>query len=64
MPVHLCCLGPILKTCFGDCTYGSRLAGVASVIKDRTGGVISELAENTNIKSPFHTSSGKATSRL
>ncbi len=30
----------------GDCTYGSRLTGVASEIKGRTGGVISELAEN------------------
>lgn len=29
---------------FFHLTYGSRLTGVASVIKGRTGGVISELA--------------------
>lgn len=31
----------------GVFTYGSRLTGVASAIKGRTGGVISELAANT-----------------
>lgn len=32
-------------------TYGSRLTGVASVFKDKRGGVISELAERCTEKS-------------
>lgn len=36
------------------CTHGSRLTGVASVIRGRTGGVISELAGEGRKKKAAH----------
>lgn len=40
--------------CSGARTYGSRLTGVASVIRGSTGGVTSELANNSRRKKRYY----------